>query len=154
MDERSEHTVATARDAAARDDLAEWVAEFLCCPGSDNPVLAEMLTDPPRAWLGPIELPLDQLSRLAGPPDAPVLCPVDEDDWRDDVEDLATKIRAGAEPPPVIVSYRDEELVVEDGNHRIEALRRAGVEQAWSVVGFETADDRDRFIERSAAVER
>jgi hypothetical protein len=145
--DRPDHpfTVESAREAAERDDLADWVAGFLASPGSDNPVLAEMLSERPDSWLGPIELPLDRLHRLAGPSDHPVLCPVDEDEWRDDVEDLKERVEEGWEPPPLIVTHRDDQLVVEDGNHRIEGMRRAGVDRAWSIVNFEDPSERDRF---------
>lgn len=144
-----EHSVAAAREAAARDELGEWVARFLASPGSDNPELAEQLSTPPRHWLGPVQVPLDQLGRLAGPPGAPVLEEVEEHEWRDDVADLAARIEDGLEPPPVIVTHADDRLKVEDGNHRIEALRRAGVAQAWAVVGFDDPAARDHFIARS-----
>jgi hypothetical protein len=147
-----EFSIDTAQAAAERDRLGEWVADFLASPGSDNAELAEILSRPPRWWLGPVELPLDQLQRLVGPPGAPVLETVEEDEWRDDVEDLARKVEEGHEPPPVVVSYRDDELVVEDGNHRIEALRRAGRGAAWAVVGFEDEGELERFVSRSEGV--
>jgi hypothetical protein len=139
------YTVDAARAAAERDELGPWVAEFLASPGSDNAPLGEALTDPPRTWIGPVRLPLDQLHRLAGPPDHPVLCPVDDDEWRDDVEDLAEKVDEGWEPPPMVVTYQDGQLVLEDGNHRVEGLRRAGETAAWSVVSFVDDAERDAF---------
>jgi hypothetical protein len=145
MHDGNQYSVDTAREAAERDDLATWVAEFLGSPGSDNAPLAEELTGRHRAWLGPVELPLDRLHRLAGPADAPSLVTLDEDDWRDDVDDLGESVEEGWEPPPVIVSYRAGQLVLEDGNHRVEGLRRGGRAQAWAVIGFEDPDDRDRF---------
>ena len=143
--EQQEYSVETARDAAARDDLATWVAEFLASPGSDNAALAEILSDPPRSWLAPLRLPIDQLHRLAGPSDQPVLFAWDEEDWRDDVEDLAKRVEDGWEPPPVIVSWKRGQLVLEDGNHRVEAQRRAGKQDVWSIVGFATPDERDAW---------
>jgi hypothetical protein len=139
------YTVDSAREAASRDELAEWVARFLSSPGSDNAALAELLGDPPRWWLGPLLLPLHRLHRLAGPPGEPVLCPMDDDDWGDNVDDMEQKVEDGWEPPPVIVSYRRGQLVLEDGNHRVESLRRAGERHAWAVVAFEDADERARF---------
>jgi hypothetical protein len=135
----------SARDAAREGRLAEWVATFLASPGSDNAELGEQLSQELVHWLGPVELPLNQLNRLAGPPGEPVLCPVDEDEWRDDVDDMREQIAEGWEPPPLVVSYRDGQLVLEDGNHRAESLRRAGRSEGWSVVGFSTAEERDRF---------
>ena len=121
-----EYSTEAARAAAERDELVDWVVDFLGSPGSDNAVLAVSLRDEGLTWAGPIRLPIDELPRLAGPSDHPVLQPVDDDEWRDDVDELARRIEAGAEPPPVIVTYRDDQLVLEDGNHRVEALRRAG----------------------------
>jgi hypothetical protein len=141
----SEFSTDTARAAAARDELATWVADFLRSPGSDNDLLARRLSEELSCWIGPIRVRLDQLNRLAGPPGHPVLEAVDEDEWRDDVDDLSRKIEAGDEPTPVVASYRDGQIVLEDGNHRVEAARRAGEEEAWTVIGFADATARDDF---------
>jgi hypothetical protein len=149
MTDPQPYTVTTARAAAERGELGPWVAEFLSSPGSDNAPLGHILTNPPRSWIGPLQLPLDQLHRLAGPPDHPVLVALDDDEWRDDVEDLAEKVDEGWEPPPMIVTYRDGQLVLEDGNHRVEGMRRAGETSAWSVVSFEDDAERDAFEVRT-----
>ncbi|MEZ5139313.1 MAG: hypothetical protein R2711_11265 [Acidimicrobiales bacterium] len=39
--------------------------------------------------------------------------------------------------------------MLEDGNHRAEALRRAGQEEAWTVVALADEAERDAFIERT-----
>jgi hypothetical protein len=149
------YSLQSARSASERDELAGWVAGFLASPGSDNAVLAEALGRKLKWWVGPQRLPIDQLHRLAGPPGDPVLCPVEEDYWDDRVEAMDQLAEGGWEPPPVIVAYRGDELVLEDGNHRVESLRRAGRRDVWAVVGFESAEDRDRFVgkwkERSTA---
>lgn len=144
-----DHSIEAARAAAASDELDDWVAGFLASDGSDNAPLGEQLSGALRWWLGPVELPIDELPRLAGPEGDPVLEEVDEDYWRDDVDDLAQRIDGGMEAPPVVVSHRDGALYLEDGNHRVEALRRAGATHAWAVVGFEDEAGRDRFIARS-----
>jgi hypothetical protein len=145
MAEHDSQSLDAARVAAARDDLGAWVADFLASPGSDNAELGEQLTTELRWWLGPVEVPLNRLHRLAGPPGDAVLCPVDEDYWRDDVDDLAEKVDDGWEPPPVIASYRDGQLVLEDGNHRVEGIRRSGERRAWTVIGFDDPEERDSF---------
>ena len=150
MTDGERFTIDSARQAAEREELDDWVARFLASPGSDNAPLAHKLTHPPRAWLGPVRLPLERLNRLAGPPDHPVLVPVAEDEWRDDVDDLEEKVEEGWEPPPLVVTFRDDELHLEDGNHRVEGLRRSGEDDAWCVVSFESPDERDRFLARSA----
>ena len=154
MTDHQAFTVDAARRAAERDELGTWVAEFLASPGSDNAALAHGLTQPPRTWIGPVRLRLDQLHRLAGPPEHPVLVAVDEEYWRDDVDDLSEKVEEGWEPPPMVVTFRDDQLVLEDGNHRAEGLRRAGEDEAWSVVSFESPEERDRFLERAGQLAR
>jgi hypothetical protein len=152
MSDEQEFSVQSAARAAEQNALDGWVADFLASPGSDNPVLAQQLSDPPRLWVGPVKLPIDRLARLAGPPDQPVLVPVDDDFWRDDVEEMKELVEEeGWEPPPVIVTWKRGELVVEDGNHRLESLRRAEVDEVWALVGFESADDRDRFRTSTAS---
>jgi hypothetical protein len=151
MSDDHEYSVEGAREAAERGELDAWVARFLASPGSDNAPLAARLSERPCWWLGPVQVPVDQLQRLAGPPDAPVLCPVDDDYWRDDVEDMAERIEDRWEPPPVIVSHRDGRLVLEDGNHRVEGLRRARKDHAWAVIAFEDPGERDGFAAPSPA---
>jgi hypothetical protein len=81
-----------------------------------------------------------------------VLVEWDEDDWRDDVEDLSEKVEEGWQPPPLVVTQNDMgQLVLEDGNHRVEGLRRSGEQQTWAVVGFASTDARDRFLEAARA---
>jgi hypothetical protein len=148
MDDR--FTVEAARQAARDDELAGWVSAFLSSPGSDNAPLAAELVRRTQHWLGPVQLPLRTLHRLAGPPGQPVLVTLDDDEWAPRVEDLADKIEQGFEPAPLIVSFRDGQLVVEDGNHRAESLRRAGADDAWAVVGFDDERERDRFMSLSS----
>lgn len=141
-----EYSVEAARHAAEADELGAWVTRFLASPGSDNALLAERLSQRLGRWIGPLRLPLGRIQRLAGPPDDPVLCPVDENYWDDRVDDMADRIDGdGWEPPPVIVSYRNGQLVLEDGNHRVESVRRVGREHVWAVVGFESDHDRAAF---------
>ena len=145
MNDRRPYSLESARAAGDRGELAGWVAEFLASPGSDNPALAEGLSAELGWWAGPVRLPIDQLNRLAGPAGDPVLCPVDDNYWDDRVDAMDRLAERGWEPPPVIVAWRCERFVVEDGNHRVESLRRAGKQRAWAVVGFERQEDRDRF---------
>ena len=143
-----EATVEGARAAAERDELGRWVQEFLRSPGSDNAPLGAELRKEQSAWYGPVRLPFDELKRLAGPPDQPTLARLEDDDL-ERVDDMQESLDDGWEPPPIIVSYRDGDLYVEDGNHRIEGLRRAGYSEYWSVVGFDDERQRQRFVDES-----
>jgi hypothetical protein len=151
MSDGDEYSVKAAQDAAERGELPDWVARFLSSPGSDNDVLAEQLTEPSRSWLGPVQLPIDRLHRMAGPPGAPVQRTLDREDWGDDVDDMQRRIEQGWVPPPVIVTYRSGLLLLEDGNHRVEGLRRTGARETWAVVAFDSTEDRNRFAVPAAA---
>jgi hypothetical protein len=151
MHDDHDTSVDAARAAADADELGAWVACFLASPGSDNAELAEQLSETNRWWTGPLHLPIDQLHRLAGPEGHPVMEVVDDDYWRDDIDDMAEQLARGWEPPPVVVTYRDEQLVLEDGNHRVEGLRRAGRDTTWAVVGFQDEAARTRFEAGEAA---
>jgi hypothetical protein len=151
MNDGEQYSVEAAREAAGRGELGAWVTSFLASPGSDNAPLAAGLGERIEHWVGPVQLPLSRIQRLAGPPEDPVLCPVDEDYWDDRVDDMAERIEGDDwEPAPVIIAYRDGQLVLEDGNHRLESLRRGGRHEAWAVVGFDNEDDRAAFDERIA----
>ena len=148
MSDDDRYSVEAARRAAERGELAGWVTSFLASPGSDNALLAGELGERHEHWIGPVPVPLGRIHRLAGPPEDPVLCPVDDDYWDDRVDEMAERIEGdGWDPAPVIVSYRNGRLVLEDGNHRVESLRRAGQDEVWAVVGFENQADRDAFDE-------
>lgn len=153
MTETEPFTLEAARRAAADDDLARWVRRFLGSDGSDNQPLGEMLHQRGLHWIGPVELLISRLNRLAGPEGDPVLVPVGDDYWRDDVDDLEARVERGWEPPPVVVTYERGQLKLEDGNHRVEAIRRTGDPTTWAVVGFATTDERDRFIAESPPVD-
>ena len=133
------------RSAAADDRIEDWVRDFLCSPGSDNAPLADQLLERNGRWGGPVELPIEELHRLAGPSGDPVLVEGDDDEWSDRVADMARKIEDGWEPTPLVVTFRDDQLVLEDGNHRAEALRQAGRRTAQAVVGFVDGDAREQF---------
>jgi hypothetical protein len=144
--EATEFSVESARAAARQNGLRDWVRRFLGSPGSDNAVLATELCEELGYWAGPVELPLDQLHRLAGPKGDPVLCEVDEDYWDDRVEKMDNLAERGWDPPPVIVAFRDGRFVLEDGNHRVESVRQAGRDATWAIVGFTEQGERDDFV--------
>lgn len=144
MSDHTELTVDGARAAAACGELAEWVVRFLSSPGSDNGALGEQLRAEIREWCGPVELPFERLHRLAGPADQPTLVRLTDDDL-DTVEEMEDSIEDGWEPPPLVATVHDDHLVVEDGNHRIEGLRRAGFDRYAAVVGFRSAAEREVF---------
>ncbi len=137
--------LASAREAAERDETALWVGDFLASRGSDNAALAAGLAQQKTWWIGPLEVPLASLTQLAGPEDEDVLIPVEIEEWEEDVEKMEESVEQGWEPPPLLAEYQDGELLLQDGNHRYDALQRAGEDKAWVLVWFTSEAERDGF---------
>jgi hypothetical protein len=129
-------SLASAFTAAEEDNLARWVGEFLASRGSDNATLAAGLAQREHWWLGPVRVALDDLVPMAGPDDD-VVCPVEPEDWEAEVGPLEDLVEEGWEPPPLVAQFRDGRLHLQDGNHRYDALRRAGETEAWVIVWFD-----------------
>jgi hypothetical protein len=142
-------TLASAQRAADEERIEVWVGDFLSSRGSDNDVLAAALATRRHWWLGPLRLPIDRLVRLSGP-EHDVVCPVEPVVFEDDVERMEESLEEGWEPPPLIVEYRDGELLVQDGTHRLEALARDGEQDAWALVYFADEVTRERFARLAA----
>jgi hypothetical protein len=108
-------------------------------------VLAAALAQREHWWVGPVEVPLDDLVRLAGPEDD-ALVPVEADEWEDEVGDMEQSLEEGWEPPPLLAEYQAGRLLLQDGNHRYEALQRDGAPAAWVLIYFEDPGDRDAYL--------
>lgn len=122
--------------------MADWVAEFLASDGSDNAVLGEQMRNDYSIWFGPVRIGFDRLHRLAGPPDQPTLERLDSEDI-ERVESMEESIEDGWTPPPFVATWQGDHLVLEDGNHRAEGVRRSGDDGYWCVVGVNTESERD-----------
>lgn len=137
----------SAQRAAARDEIALWVGDLLASPGSDNEILAAALAQKQHWWVGPVELPLEDLVRLAGPEDD-ALVPIDDDVWEEDISTMEESVEEGWEPPPLLAEHQDGRLLLQDGNHRYEALSRSGAPTAWVLIYF---DDKASYREYVSA---
>ena len=126
----------SAQRAAERDEIARWVGELLASPGSDNEILAAALALKKHWWIGPVEIPLENLVRLAGPEDD-ALVPIDDDVWEDDISTMEESVEEGWEPPPLLAEHQNGRLLLQDGNHRYEALSRSGAPSAWVLIYFD-----------------
>jgi hypothetical protein len=143
--------LASADRAAEHDETALWVGDFLASRGSDNEMLAAALAQREHWWAGPLSLPVEELVRLAGPEDD-ALCPIEDDEWEDDVSAMEESVERGWEPPPLLAEFQDRRLLLQDGNHRYEALVRAGAASAWVLVYFDDPDERDAFSRQRADI--
>ncbi len=116
-------------------------------PARPRRTTAAALAQKEHWWVGPIRVPLDDLVRLAGP-ESDALVPIERDEWEGDVEEMEESLEEGWEPPPLLAEYQDGRLLLQDGNHRYEALVRADEEHAWVLVYFDDSEARDAFESR------
>jgi hypothetical protein len=144
MQDTRRFSLASAVAAANEGRIALWVGEFLASRGSDNAALAAALAQRPHWWLGPLQVPVDSLVRLAGPEDE-ALVPIEEDEWEDDVSTMEESLEQGWEPPPLLAEFQAGRLLLQDGNHRYEALVRAGEPDAWVLIFFDDPAEWERF---------
>jgi hypothetical protein len=139
-----EFTLETARAAAAAGRTALWVGDFLASRGSGNAILAAALAQDEHWWVGPIRVALDDLVRLAGP-EEDALVEIAPKRWNHDVDAMNESLDDGWDPPPLLAEHQDGRLLLQDGNHRYEALERAGEREAWVLIFFDDPDARDAF---------
>ncbi len=134
-----------ARRATAKNETALWVGRLLASPGSDNAILAAALAQTEHWWVGPVSVPVDDLVRLAGPEDD-ALVEIDTEEWEADVSAMTESVEEGWEPPPLLAEYQDGRLLLQDGNHRYEALVREGSSAAWVLIYFDDPTARDEYL--------
>ena len=58
---------------------------------------------------------------------------------------MEESIEQGWEPPPLLAEFQDGRLLLQDGNHRYEAMVRAGEPEAWVLVWFDVPADYERY---------
>ncbi len=87
--------------------------------------------------------------RLAGPEDE-ALVPIQAGEWEQDVETMEESIEAGWEPPPLLAQLQDGRLLLQDGNHRYEAMVRAGEPEAWVLIWFDDESEWERYRAENA----
>lgn len=125
-------TLESALTFAEADKLEAWIHAFLLGEG-DNRAFSEGLKKKERVYFPPIELALDQFERCCGP-EAGLLYPVNEEGFWQRVYSIRDRYLNGDwDMPPLIVNVDTENYILNDGNHRYEALRQLGIESYWVI---------------------
>ena len=133
-------TVPEAQHYAQAQQLEDWIHSYLTTGAWHNTGLSNGLKQQRRWWAGPLELPLNDLSRCTGPePDMEFVMP--RESWEQRVTRIQADLRDTLQMPPLIVEYRSGILSIRDGNHRHEAMCRMGLETCWALVWYNTRRD-------------
>ncbi|MBQ8402198.1 MAG: ParB N-terminal domain-containing protein [Clostridia bacterium] len=138
-------TLTTACAFAAEGRIEEWIHTYLCTDGHNKP-FSDGLKLTERFYIGPIEMPLSLFTRCCGPEES-MQWRVDEDSFNNHVEKLACAVREHADLPPLIVQFTEAGFTLNDGNHRLEAFRRAGVNSYSVIIWGTDPADRERFLQ-------
>jgi hypothetical protein len=114
-----------------------------------NLALADGLQLAPRYYLGPINTPLDDIPRCCGPePEMTYHDP--QENWDRHVNEMAKGIQDGWTPPPLLFAAGSHMM---DGNHRHEALKRAGHTHTPVIVMFNSPNEREAWVEGNHPLE-
>lgn len=138
------NSLSAALRMAGAGELEAWVHGYLLSAGR-NPAFSEGLRREKRYYLGPMEMELEGLERCCGP-EPEMEYRVDAAGFEAHVAELQRAVLAGAGLPPLIANYHAGEFVLNDGNHRLEALRRLGIRRGWVVVWVSSEQDRQAFL--------
>jgi len=132
-------TMHSAREAAGKNDIENWVHEFLLTEGN-NQALSDGLKLEPRVFLGPAEMPMGLLERCCGPEQG-MKYQVSRESFEERVGRIMTALKQGFSLPPLIVNYDGGKWTLSDGNHRYEALVRSGIKDFPVVIWVTESHD-------------
>lgn len=145
-------TLTNAQQAASQGQLEQWIHTYLLTDG-DNKALSDGLKLFDRIFHGPLSFPLGLLHRNTGP--EPNMQYKIHPEWFElHVSQLMEAIQAGEDLPPLIVRYyipEDKELgrfELNDGNHRLEAFKRLGMERYHVILWCTEQYEFDQLTER------
>ncbi len=145
-------TLTSACQAAAEGELENWIHTYLLTDG-DNKAFSDGLKKFDRIFHHPVSFPLNLLTRNAGP--EPNMQYKIHPEWFEiHISQLMDAARAGEDLPPLIVHYwipEDKELgrfELNDGNHRLEAFRRLGMERYHVIFWCTEQHEYDQLMAR------
>ncbi|ADL50699.1 ParB/Srx family N-terminal domain-containing protein [Clostridium cellulovorans] len=125
-------TVEEAISFSKEGKIEEWVHLFLNSVGNNVP-FSEGLKLQKRYWTGPLLISIDKLRRCCGPePGMEYYNPPEH--WEPRIFNLQELIRKGWGMPPLIVQHEGDDFRINDGNHRVEAMTREGIEKCWVII--------------------
>lgn len=131
--------IGSAQKHARAGRLENWIHAYLATDGW-NDALLEELRSHQRRWRGPVEAVLADLVRICGP-EAHMEYRPEPAVWERNVTLLQEGFRDPLHVPPLIVEYRQGKMVISDGAHRHEAMRRLGWRTCWVVICYDTEED-------------
>jgi hypothetical protein len=152
-------SVPAVREIAARGRIEEWVQTYLTTkPWANHGLLRGLYKRELLFWWGPLKIELSRLRRYCGP-EKDMTFREARKVWEARVGRIAASLTEPLAVPPLLVSppegtrppWRELQLDVYDGAHRLEAFRRAGYDAAWCLAALGSEEDRATFAEEHGA---
>ena len=143
------YTTSEALTYAEEGKIESWVLSFLNNEG-DNKAFAEGLQLVERFYTDPIMVPLKSFNRICGP-EPKMEFVVDKESFNSKVEKIQKRMLAGWDMPPLIINFTSGLFILNDGNHRYEALIRRGKKTHYAIFwssNHEDANNLKRLINR------
>lgn len=127
----------------SQEEIAEWVDAFLRGEGKNIP-LADVLKQQKRWWIEVPQFPVHKLVRCAGPEDN-MEYKESIDEWNTRVDPLVEHVKSGGYIAPLITyygaHYGDEMFSVRDGNHRLGACEKLGIQNHDTFIWCDSEED-------------
>lgn len=123
----------SAKEASAKGTLRQWVIDFMLEAEGGNSKLATGLQENDMiVYAGPLKANLSKLKRITGSNEENLM--YTDTKWEENISAMVNAIKRGWSPPPLVVSdWFEPEGSLSDGNHRCEALIRAGYDKYWAI---------------------
>ncbi|MBK1812736.1 ParB N-terminal domain-containing protein [Clostridium sp. YIM B02505] len=125
-------TVEEAIEFSKEGRIEDWVHLFLNSVGDNVPFSVGLKLEK-RYWTGPLLISLDKLRRCCGP-EANMEYFNPSEEWEVEINKFRRLIKDGWNMPPLIAQHEGKDLKVNDGNHRMEAMKREGIEKCWVII--------------------
>lgn len=144
--------LSSAQHYARHNRLEEWVHLYLLSDGH-NKEFSDGLKLYDRYFLGPVKMPLSLFSRCCGPEEQ-MRWRINGEWFEKHVRELEETIKTEKDMPPLIVHFLVDDDAPEgtfelnDGNHRLEAYSRLGVEEYYVIVWITEKEEYDLFLDR------
>jgi len=139
-------TLSSAIGYARNGKLEEWIHAYLQSDGH-NKEFSDGLKLLDRYFLGPVKMPLSLFKRCCGPENY-MKWVIPAESFEKKVKELQKVISEIEDMPPFIVHYVEGEFELNDGNHRLEAYSRLGVDEYYVIVWITEKEEYTEFMKK------
>lgn len=143
-------TLSSAKNYSQQGKLEEWVHMYLLSDGH-NKDFSDGLKLFDRYYIGPVKMPLSLFERCCGPEET-MKWRIEKKWFDQHVSELEQIIKNEKDMPPLIVHYftdennKDGAFELNDGNHRLEAYSRLGINEYSVIVWITEKSEYELFM--------